>query len=303
MTGALALYGRESRAYKSFKVHDVAWPPRFCKLELVFSNGERLAYCDPRRIGRVRVRGKDAAAEPPISQLAPDALDSLDLEAFSRALRDMSVEIKVALLNQEKLVSGIGNWLADEILYQCRMHPQVKCCDLRDDQAQEIGRKINEVCSIASECTKAGKEFPAHWLFHFRWTKANSTKPHDALGNAIMFETVGGRTSAIVLAMQPRPSNSNSKQAPAKKKKAAGEGASKKSVKSVKSAKSVKLKTEKEPAADKPTTSKYFPTGTLEMEEEANLREGEAPAVIKKEKRPAPKQQKAEAAGAKRTKR
>ena len=202
----------------------------------------------------------------------------------------MSVEIKVALLNQEKLVSGIGNWLADEILYQCHMHPQVKCCDLKDDQAQEIGRKINEVCSIASECTKAGKEFPAHWLFHFRWTKANSTKPHDALGNAIMFETVGGRTSAIVLAVQPKPS----KQAPTKKK-AAGKGASKKSA---------RLKTEKEPAADKPTTSKYFPAGTLETEEEeeASLREGEAPAVIKKEKRPAPKQ-KAEAAGAKRTKR
>ena len=54
MTGAFVVKGIEAASYKEFKVHDEEWPPRFTKLELVFSDGARLAFCDPRRLGRLR---------------------------------------------------------------------------------------------------------------------------------------------------------------------------------------------------------------------------------------------------------
>jgi len=254
MTGAFVLQGRQASCYKSFKVHDAqSWPPRFTKLELAFSNGDRLAFCDPRRIGRIRIRGKHAAEEPPISQLAKDALEEVEPGAFSLALRAITTDIKVALLNQEKLVSGIGNWLADEILYQCCIHPQVKCCDLTDAQAQEISQKMNQICKIAAECTCSGKKFPENWLFHYRWTKASSTKAHDALGNAITFETVGGRTSAVVLAVQPKTTKRglNIPDKPVDPtKKVSGKQTSKGGKK--------KIKTELETALDPPKSSKFF---------------------------------------------
>ena len=42
--------------------------------------------------------------------------------------------------------------------------------------------------------------FPPSWLFHFRWTRKQSGQ--DAHGNRIVFVTVGGRTSAVVPAVQ-----------------------------------------------------------------------------------------------------
>jgi len=289
MTGALVVQGRQASSYKSFKVHDSQWPPRFCKLELLFSNGDRLAYCDPRRIGRIRVKGKYAAEEPPINQLATDALEEIEPQAFSQAMRASTLEIKVALLNQEKLVSGIGNWLADEILYQCCIHPQVRCCDLTDVQAQEIGSKINQVCRIAAACTCGGKEFPENWLFHYRWTKASSTKSHDAAGNAITFETVGGRTSAIVLALQPKPTKTGTSKAKTKT-----------AVKGTKNG-TKKIEMELETSPEKPKSSKYLEMGSGSTDP---ADAPAAPALVKTEKRarPAPAK-KGDSGSAKRTKR
>ena len=54
-------------------MHDEAWPPRFTKLELQFEAGNALAFCDPRRLGRLRLRA-DPQNEEPWRSLAPDPL-------------------------------------------------------------------------------------------------------------------------------------------------------------------------------------------------------------------------------------
>jgi formamidopyrimidine-DNA glycosylase len=229
MTGMLVLHGRPAATYKEFKIHDESWPPKFCKFELRFSNGARLAYCDPRRIGRVRVRGPAAALELPISKLARDPLtDGLDLPSMLDSMRAggacSQLEVKAALLSQELLFSGIGNWLADEVLYQSHIHPKTRCCALDADKVEVLGKAIIRVCTTASACTVAGEEFPSDYLFHYRWEKSKkgrkkgesgdgedalggrkeetSRGAKDAFGNAISFETVGGRTSAVVPAVQ-----------------------------------------------------------------------------------------------------
>ena len=229
MTGSFVIRGHPSQTYKAFKIHDHEWPPRFCKFEMSFSNGEKLAYCDPRRIGRVYVlKSNDPLSKPPLINLAQDALSLSNLEQFASALCSVRTDVKTLLLNQEKLISGIGNWLADEILYQCRVHPKTKCTDLTMEKCLEIGNKIRILSNTACECIRQGREFPADWLFHFRWAKLHSDsgrdegthdggerassspkrKATDAYGNAIQFESVGGRTSAIVLALQQKPQSS-----------------------------------------------------------------------------------------------
>jgi formamidopyrimidine-DNA glycosylase len=44
-------------------------------------------------------------------------------------------------------------------------------------------------------------KFPKNWLFHYRWGKGKEGQK-DAHGHSIKFETVGGRTSAVVTAIQ-----------------------------------------------------------------------------------------------------
>ena len=45
-----------SHQYKAFSISAASWPPKFTKAEFVFEGGVHLAYCDPRRWGRITVR-------------------------------------------------------------------------------------------------------------------------------------------------------------------------------------------------------------------------------------------------------
>src|SRR5262245_62413515 len=102
---------------------DGAWPPRFTKLHLVFDDGGELVYADARRLGRIRLR-HDPRHEPPISLLGFDALLELpSFRAFADLLRERASPIKAVLLDQS-FAAGVGNWIADEVLYQAGIAPQ-----------------------------------------------------------------------------------------------------------------------------------------------------------------------------------
>src|SRR5262245_6185743 len=102
---------------------DGAWPPRFTKLHLVFDHGGELVYADARRLGRVRLR-HDPRHEPPISQLGFDAYREIPPpERFCELLRDRGAPLKAVLLDQA-FAAGVGNWIADEVLYQARLDPR-----------------------------------------------------------------------------------------------------------------------------------------------------------------------------------
>ena len=74
MTGAVIVRGVAAPLYKSFEIDESAWPPRFTKLEIVLSGDVRLAYADPRRFGRILLRGADPFTQPPLSALAADPI-------------------------------------------------------------------------------------------------------------------------------------------------------------------------------------------------------------------------------------
>ncbi|CAI7863557.1 unnamed protein product, partial [Closterium sp. NIES-53] len=79
--------------------------------------GVQLAFTDARRFGRIRL-APDPLLCPPVAQLGPDVLLSLpDPASFAALLRRRSRAVK-ALLMDQAVLSGIGNWLADEVLYQ-----------------------------------------------------------------------------------------------------------------------------------------------------------------------------------------
>ena len=207
MTGSISIKPPGSEAiaakYKSTKVDSSQWPPRFTKLEVVVSDGTRLAFSDPRRLGRVYLLPGDPLGQLPLSALGPDAFTDLPpLAAFSRALRDKSVAIKVLLLDQS-FIAGIGNYIADEVLYRARIHPDSPCNALDDSAVRALHDAIAYVIGLACSVEADYERFPLDWLFHRRWEKGRSRpKTHDGL--AIEFLTVGGRTSAVVPTLQKR---------------------------------------------------------------------------------------------------
>ena len=97
-----------------------AWPPRFTKLRVLFEDGGELVMTDGRRLGRIRLR-TDPRAEAPISALGFDALLGLPSPAhFAELLAERGAPMKAVLLDQS-FAAGVGNWIADEVLYQARI--------------------------------------------------------------------------------------------------------------------------------------------------------------------------------------
>jgi formamidopyrimidine-DNA glycosylase len=204
MTGAFVVKGVEPLRYQEFRIDTSEWPPRFTKVELVFDADVRLAFIDPRRMGRIKLRA-DPLAEPPISHLGPDPfLGPFPLLAFRDRLSTIQAPVKAVLLDQERVVCGVGNWVADEVLFHSAIHPATPASTLTESEVKALHRAIVEVCATACAVDADSQAFPGHWLFCHRWGKGkNGARLPD--GRAIVFETCAGRTSAWVPGVQKPP--------------------------------------------------------------------------------------------------
>ncbi|MBM61702.1 MAG: hypothetical protein CL484_01995 [Acidobacteria bacterium] len=182
----------------SHVVEEKQWPPRFTKLHLTLSNESELVMTNKRRLGRIRLR-QDPTGEPPISQLGFDPLlDLPSLEKFSEWLTGRSGAIKSLLLDQS-FAAGVGNWIADEVLYQAKISPKRPTHQLSKSEIKIIRLRLRHIIETAVQANADASKFPKTWLFHRRWNKnANS----ELAGHSIEFITVGGRTTAWVPELQ-----------------------------------------------------------------------------------------------------
>lgn len=212
MTGSLAMDGIERFSFQSFSI-DEAWPPRFTKLQLELSTRRgaaagpaptTLAFVDARRFGKLLLRREPAAA-PPVSLLAADPLAAPPPpEAFVDGFRSATAPVKSLLLDQGRIVCGIGNWIADEVLHKAKVHPAAPANTLSEKQAVAVHAVMLSIIRTASAVDADAARFPKGWLFHFRWGVGTASGSGVTLpsGEELRFEEVGGRTSAYVPAVQ-----------------------------------------------------------------------------------------------------
>jgi len=173
------------------------WPPRFTKLHLVFDDGGQLVMSDPRRFGRIRLIQERADV---IDALGFDALTGVPgRAAFANALRARAAPVKAVLLDQG-FAAGVGNWIADEVLYQAGIDPRRRARTLSPLEAERIRRALRRVIGLAVRAGADSDRYPRRWLFHARWGK--ETGAVTARGEGIRHVTVGGRTTAWVPSAQ-----------------------------------------------------------------------------------------------------
>jgi formamidopyrimidine-DNA glycosylase len=177
---------------------EAAWPPRFTKLHVTFHDGGELAIADGRRLGRIRLRG-DPGAELPIAALGFDALRGVPGPVRFRALaRARSGPVKAVLLDQA-FAAGVGNWIADEVLYQARVAPRRPVRSLTDRELDRLRTRLRAIVRRAVRARADSARFPRTWLFHRRWDARPGITVH---GDTIRRETIAGRTAAWVPARQ-----------------------------------------------------------------------------------------------------
>lgn len=197
MTGGFhtAPGGPRVKLKSSHRAADPAWPPRFAKLHLRFDDGGELVLADARRLGRVRLR-QDPAREPPISRLGFDAHRSLPSPAAFRALvRERGAPLKALLLDQT-FAAGVGNWIADEVLYQARLDPRRRARTLSDAEIARMRGALKRVIDTSVRLSNDSDRYPRGWLFHRRWGK--NPRAITRTGLPIRHLTLGGRTTAWV---------------------------------------------------------------------------------------------------------
>lgn len=91
------------------------------RLALVFAGGERLAFADARKFGRIRLLEDATSATLGVGI---DALDAaLDADAFAAIVRNRRTPVKTLLLDQTR-IAGVGNIYANEALFKARIRPR-----------------------------------------------------------------------------------------------------------------------------------------------------------------------------------
>ncbi len=153
-----------------------------------------LVFSDARQFGRVRFHhGEEApewwAAGGPEIQSPAFCLTAMT--EFVR--RHARAPIKAVLLMQSGF-PGIGNWMADEILWRAKIAPRRKAGALNAKMLGTLWRSVRFV-SRASLRTigRDNSDPPKGWLLHERWRAGGKCPIHQTV---LRRAKIGGRTTA-----------------------------------------------------------------------------------------------------------
>jgi formamidopyrimidine-DNA glycosylase len=153
-----------------------------------------LVFTDPRQLGQVRF--DHGRAEPDWWRNRPPEIDTpgFDQKFFNDFLdRHRKAPIKAALLMQGGF-AGVGNWMADEILWRAKVLPSKRINKLTSRERSAIFRTTRWVVRRSLETL--GENFsdpPRNWLIHQKWKRGGICPIHRT---SLRHATVAGRTTA-----------------------------------------------------------------------------------------------------------
>jgi formamidopyrimidine-DNA glycosylase len=176
MTGSLlvdGVRGVEQLRYAPTGHHD-----RWDRFSVRFEDGSTMVVHDPRRLGGVTL-------DPSVAHLGIDALvvSSAQLRA---ALAGSSAPLKARLLDQSK-VAGIGNLIADEVLWRTGVSPLRPAGSVSPAEVGRLHRQLRRTLAVLME--RGG----SHQGELMEERHIGGRCPKD--GAELSRSTVGGRTS------------------------------------------------------------------------------------------------------------
>ena len=173
MAGAIALEAPEDK-------------PIWDRFTVEFDDGTRFALRDRRRLGR-------AVLNPDFGHVGPDAAD-VGRDDFRRRFARGTAPVKARLLDQS-LISGVGNLLADEILWRAGLSPRRPAGELTTEEVDHLRRAIR---AALRDAIRNGGAHTGRLIPH---RKRGGTCPR--CGTPLERATIGGRTTFWCPACQP----------------------------------------------------------------------------------------------------
>jgi formamidopyrimidine-DNA glycosylase len=153
-------------------------PRNWDRFSLAFEDGGRLALRDKRRLGR-------AVLEPDYSHVGPDA-GEVGAAEFRRRIGAGSAPLKARLLDQGH-VAGIGNLLADEVLWRAKLSPRRPAGELSKAELDRLHRHLR---AAIADAVRLGGVHTGTFVEH---RGRDGACPR--CGTPLERATVGGRTT------------------------------------------------------------------------------------------------------------
>lgn len=139
MSGSLRVLATDTPAEK----HD--------HIDILFSNGQRLRYTDPRRFGAVLWSESPLHEHKLLKNLGPEPLDGeFTPERLYRMSRGKRVPIKTFIMDN-KVVVGVGNIYASEALFKAGIRPDRACEKISRSRYERLVEAIKETLAKAIE--------------------------------------------------------------------------------------------------------------------------------------------------------
>ena len=161
---------------------------------VLFQRERALVFTDSRQFGRVRFH--HGRHEPDWWKSEAPEIISLEFDQgfMNRFLdRHRKAPIKAALLMQNGF-PGIGNWMADEILWRAKVLPSKRIRRLAAQDRAALFRATKFVVRRSLETL--GQDFsdpPRNWLIHQKWKRTGICPIHRT---PLRHAAVAGRTTA-----------------------------------------------------------------------------------------------------------
>ncbi len=187
MTGSLHYFKDEEQA------------PKHTRVLFLFANRHRLAFEDQRKFGEIGLID-DVNEFLKKRALGPDALD-IRLTQFREIFGKHRGAVKTILLNQ-KLIAGIGNIYADEILFRARIHPATQVSALKQKTVSKLFRVARDILKRAIDAKADMDRMPKSWLLPHRGKGGKCPR----CGRELKSATIGGRTAWFCAHCQNRTS-------------------------------------------------------------------------------------------------
>lgn len=114
-------------------------------IDIIFKNGLRLRYTDPRRFGSLTWTSAPAAHHPLLAHIGPEPLSS---QFTGKQLHQSATNRKQAIktfLMDSRIVAGVGNIYANEALFLAGIHPLTPAGKLSQQQCENLVRACKQV--------------------------------------------------------------------------------------------------------------------------------------------------------------
>lgn len=162
--------------------------PKYAQVIYGFANGFHLAFTNKRKFGWNDITESIEEYQQKLG-LSHDALD-ITFGHFIKSVKNRKTAIKKVLMDQ-KVAAGVGNLMADEILYQAEIHPEQPVNGLSEKELKKVFGQMQRVLQMAVKKQAVYKDFPKNYLIHSRKKGGKCYYT----GNPLKTIKVGGRTT------------------------------------------------------------------------------------------------------------